>query len=473
MNRDDEFNGRSRAMAVAAVVLASVWLVNWPRFPLYNASIVLALTATFLACAQRLKLMKLSNWAVILPLFAVYAFYVVPLIMSPGEGTIGLLLPEWLEGWDYIEATCFGALVVAGFAYAYTWGAIRSRSTLSSTLATPIDDAASSACGLIGAGGLSLALIGAWMLREYFAAVFASTDLFNVRWVLHEGEAGIGRWRMLVDFAGPSGVLIGVYAASKRPKVAGTIVAITSLLSVIVAAPLLGRLVLIFAGMGPVIGYLYAKRREISLGTLLLLLFASLPVLFAYTALFRGFEASTGEALFERIMYSDLGRVYAAFYLPYASSFEPSISYGLMDLKQFQVALLGSSFGGDQVTSTEAFSTLVTGGPSSHVLPGFLGSFFMTFGVLWGSVVAIFLGFLLGRLVGVLITRQGGAWELAGLLLSIFVSRNWIPHSNSYLVPIAYVYAPLLLGLACVAVLSPRRSLVGMRGGGSASPHAG
>jgi hypothetical protein len=240
-----------------------------------------------------------------------------------------------------------------------------------------------------------------------------------------------------------------------------------------IAAPFLGRLVLIFAGMGPVIGYLYARRHGVSLPTLLLLLFASLPVLFAYTALFRDFEASTSEALFERMMYSDIGRIYAAFYLPYASSFEPKISYGLMDLKQFQVALLGSSFSGDQVTSTEAFSTLVTGVPSSHVLPGFLGSFFMTFGVLWGSVLAIVVGFIIGRLVGLSAMRQGKIWEIAALLLSVFISRNWIPHSNSYLVPFASVYTPLLIGVICVVALAPRRSMVNMRGGGSVSPHVG
>lgn len=462
MNARDELSGRFGAMAVAAVSLASMWLVNWPRFPLYNASLVLALSAIFFACCQRLKLMRLATWAVVLPLFAVYAFYVLPLIMAPTEGTVGLLLPEWLEGWDYIEATLFGALVVAGFAYAYTLGAVSCSSGRAPAPAIA-SASVSAACGLVGAGGLSLALIGAWMLREYFAAVFASTDLFNVRWVLHEGEAGIGRWRMLVDFAGPSGVLIGVYAASKRPTVALTIIALASLLSVMVAAPFLGRLVLIFAGVGPVIGYLYARRHQINFGALVLLLFASLPMLFAYTALFRGLEATTGEALFERMMYSDVGRVYAAFYLPYASSFEPSISYGLMDLKQFQVALLGSSFSEGEVTSTGAFSTLVTGAPSSHVLPGFLGSFFMTFGVLWGSAVAIGVGFLVGRLLGLMLAKQGTVWEIYGLLLSVFISRNWIPHSNSYLVPLAYVYAPLFVGIALFANLQINRALRGAK----------
>jgi len=472
MNSRAELSGRSWAMAVAAVSLASVWLVNWPRFPLYNASIVLALSAIFLSCCHRLKLMRLATWAVVLPLFAVYAFYVLPLIMAPTEGTVGLLLPEWLEGWDYIEATLFGALVVAGFAYAYTWGAISFSSGRAPAPAIA-SASVSAACGLVGAGGLSLALIGAWMLREYFAAVFASTDLFNVRWVLHEGEAGSGRWRMLVDFAGPSGVLIGVYAASKRPTVALTIIALASLLSVMVAAPFLGRLVLIFAGVGPVIGYLYARRHQIHFGALVLLLFASLPMLFAYTALFRGLEATTGEALFERMMYSDVGRVYAAFYLPYAYSFEPSISYGLMDLKQFQVALLGSSFSGGEVTSAEGFSTLVTGAPSSHVVPGFLGSFFMTFGVLWGSAVAICLGFLAGRLLGLLTAKQGTAWEICGLLLGVFIARNWIPHSNSYLVPIVYVYVPLLAGLICAVALASKRGLIGLGTSGTTSTIAG
>jgi hypothetical protein len=367
-----------------------------------------------------------------------------------------------------MEATLIGALVVAGFVCAYTWGVVSSCSSRALAPAT-FDASVSAACGFVGAGGLSIALISAWMLKDYFTAVFTSTDVFNVRWILHQGEAGTGRWRILADFAGPSGVLVGVYAASKRSSVAVTILALTSLLSAMVAAPLLGRLVLIFSGMGPMIGYLYAKRRDTSVGTLILLLIASLPAVFVYTAIFRA-GASADEFLFERMMYSDLGRIYAAFYLPYATSFEPRISYGLIDLKQFQVALLGLSLTSDQVTSMEAFSTLVTGVPSSHVLPGFLGSFFMIFGEWWGSVLAIAAGLVVGRLIGFLTMRKEGIWGVAALLLGVFISRHWIPHSNSYLVPFASVYVPLLAGVLCVVVLSPKRAPVNMRCEGSDSP---
>ena len=97
----------------------------------------------------------------------------------------------------------------------------------------------------------------------------------------------------------------------------------------------------------------------------------------------------------------------------------------------------------------------------------------MTFGVLWGSAVAIGVGFLAGRLLGLLTAKQGTVWEICGLLLGVFIARNWIPHSNSYLVPIAYVYVPLLAGLICAMTLSPKRTPLGLRTGGTTSTFAG
>ena len=184
----------------AAIMLTS-FLVNWPALPIYNVIAAQALTIPYLFVGRRLLRSNVANIAVLLPIGIVYLFYTFPICMAPQRAEMSWFLPEWIEGEDYIYATLSVSAVVICFVFAYTKAVLSAAGAPQSK--DPEQELVATICGVVGAVCLGLALLGAWMLREFFTTIFASTELFNVRWALHEGEAGSGRWRMLTDFAAP------------------------------------------------------------------------------------------------------------------------------------------------------------------------------------------------------------------------------------------------------------------------------
>lgn len=405
-----------------------------------------------------LRRRRLASFATQLPLASLYVFYVLPSLCSPPEF-------GWLHRYTLLSASNFAdaflySTLLAGALLIAAWLGV----TIGSRpIVGPHEDKARRFrhAGLVAVYvGCLLLGVSLWAVVEFLPVLlnaYSTAATAEPRLALSTPAGGMGGYALLIKWAECGAILVGWGSGVALLGIRGkkVLIATSGSVAALVAAPFLGRLAFVLSALGPIVGYWVATRREVSLITLMNIVLLGLAPLAVGTEAFRPHGGEAIETTLERMLLHDVGR----FYVPgslMASGVTPTAELIENDFLVFGEPLRRAFLGKPAIeleTTLSAYSSLVAGYSSSHMVPGFAGAWYMAVGPHWLFLWAPVSVFLLMYTIARLNTSSKPTVRLITLFMTYFVTRHYWMHSNNMGQPVFYLILPAILAFGTAYAL--------------------